>query len=157
MQLNLENLGDKKNALIIMVGAPASGKSTWAKDFASKNNVVLVSTDSIRAEIGTGEADQSVSYAAFNIARGRVDRALSTGKNAIIDATSVNKKARKDWIELAKKHNAFTVAVTFEVPREELYRRDAQRDRHVGKEIIDKFSNKYQRPDKTEVDQVIVK
>jgi protein phosphatase len=140
-----------------MVGAPASGKSTWAKEFAQKSNAVLVSTDSIRAEIGTGEGDQTVSYAAFCVARRRVEQALSTGKNAIIDATSVNKKARKDWIDLAKKHDAYTVAVAFEVPRDELYRRDAQRERHVGKEIIDKFSDKYQRPDNTEVDKVIVK
>jgi len=158
--MNLElttNIDGKKNALIILCGAPASGKSTWGKEFASKNDAVYVSTDSIRAEIGTGEGDQSVSGAAFSIAKNRISRALASGKNAIIDATSVNRKSRKDWIDIANQNNAYIIAIAFEVNREELYRRDAQRDRHVGKEIIDRFVDKYVRPDTTEVDRVIVK
>ncbi len=156
--MNLNDIGGKKNALIILVGPPASGKSTWGKEFASENNVVYVSTDSIRAEIGTGEADQNVSAAAFGIARQRVSQALSQGKHAMIDATSVDHKSRKNWINIGKGHGAYIITVAFEVPKEELYRRDAQRPRHVGKEIIDRFLGKYQRPDETErIDKVIIK
>lgn len=153
----LNNIDGKRNALIIMVGPPGSGKSTWATDFTSKNDVIYVSTDSIRAEIGSGEGDQSVSAAAFSIARKRISQALSQGKNAIIDATSVNKKSRKEWIDIANQYGAYTVAIAFELPREELYRRNAQRSRQVPNDIIDRFVDKYQRPDNTEVDRVIIK
>ena len=154
---NLNNIGGKKNALIILVGPPASGKSTWGKDFAEKNNVVYVSTDNIRAEVGSGEGDQSVSGLAFGIAKKRITQALANGKNAMIDATSVNRKSRKDWINIGKDAGAYIIAIAFEVSRDELYRRDAKRDRHVGKEIIDRFVDKYSRPDTTEVDKVIIK
>lgn len=149
--------GDKNKALIILVGPPASGKSTWGKKFAQENNLTYVSTDAIRAELGRGEGDQNVSAAAFATARSRVSAALGAGKSAMIDATSVTKKARKDWINLGRGHGAFIIAVAFEVPREELLRRDAQRERHVGPEIVDRFLNKYERPSDTEVDKVIVK
>jgi protein phosphatase len=153
---NLET-GEKKKALVILVGPPASGKSTWGKKFAEDNKVVYVSTDAIRAEIGSGEGDQNVSAAAFGIARQRVSQALAAGKSAMIDATSVNRKARRDWINLGRGHGAYIIAVAFEVSRDELLRRDAQRDRHVGPEIIDRFLNKYSRPTDDEVDKVVVK
>ena len=157
MMNNLNDIGGKKHALIILVGPPASGKSTWGKDFSKKNNMTYVSTDEIRGEIGKGEDDQSVSPAAFGIAKQRISQALSQGKHAMIDATSVNKKSRKDWINMGRGHGAYVIAVAFEVSTQELYRRDAQRPRHVGKEVIDRFVGKYQRPDTTEVDKVIVK
>ena len=149
--------GTRKKALVILVGPPASGKSTWGKKFAAENNLTYVSTDALRAELGTGEGDQTVSAQAFATARARVSAALGAGKSAMIDATSVSKKARKDWINLGRGHAAYIIAVTFEVPRDELLRRDAQRDRHVGPEIIDRFLGKYERPTDTEVDKVIVK
>lgn len=149
--------GDKKKALIILCGPPGSGKSTFGKKFAQDNKLVYVSTDEIRAEIGTDENDQSVSAAAFGIARQRVSVALHQNKNVVIDATNVNRKSRRDWINLGRGHGAFIIAITFEVPREELLKRDAQRERHVGTEIIDKFLNKYERPSELEVDKVIIK
>jgi len=152
------NIGNEKNiALLILCGPPGSGKSTWGKKFAFDNNVEYVSTDAIRAEIGSGEADQSVSAAAFGIARRRVSAALASGKSAMIDATNVNPKSRKDWINMGRGAGAYIVAVAFEVSREELIKRDAERSRRVGVEIIDRFVNKYQRPTTAEVDKVIVK
>lgn len=155
--MNKLETGEKKNALIILCGPPASGKSTWGKKFAAENNVVYVSTDSIRAEIGSGEGDQTVSAAAFGIARNRVRTSLAAGKSVMIDATSVNRKARRDWINLGRGHGAYIIAVAFEVPKAELLRRDAERDRHVGPEVIDRFVNKYERPGTDEVDKVVLK
>ncbi len=153
----LEIGNNKKNALIILCGPPASGKSTWGKKFASDNNIEYVSTDEIRAQIGSGEADQSISAAAFGIAKRKVSAALSSGKSTMIDATNVNPKSRKDWINMARGTGAYIIAVAFEVPRDELLRRDSERNRHVGTEIVDRFLNKYVRPTTNEVDKVIVK
>ena len=92
--------GAKRKALVILCEPPASGKSTWGKQFALENDLAYISTDAIRAEIGTGEGDQTVSAAAFVIARQRVSAALAGGKSAMIDATNVNRKSRRDWINL---------------------------------------------------------
>jgi len=156
--MNEFETGNKKNALIILSGCPGSGKSTWGKKFAEENNVIYVSTDSIRAEIGTGEGDQNVSAAAFTLAKQRVSEALKSGKSAMIDATSVNKKSRRDWINMGRGNGAFVIAVAFEVPREELIKRDSKRNRTVGPSVIDHFLNKYERPSNSEgIDKIIVK
>ena len=149
--------GAKKKALVILCGPPASGKSTWGKRFAAENDLTYVSTDEIRAEIGAGEGDQTVSAAAFALARGRVSAALGAGRSAMIDATNVNRKSRRDWIMLGRGHGAFITAVAFEVPKEELLERDAKRERHVGPEIIERFVAKYERPTDIEVDKVVLK
>ena len=149
--------GAKRKALVILCAPPASGKSTWGKQFALENDLAYISTDAIRAEIGTGEGDQTVSAAAFVIARQRVSAALAGGKSAMIDATNVNRKSRRDWINLGKGHGAFVTAVAFEVPVEELLERDAKRERHVGPEIINRFLAKYERPTSQEVDKVVLK
>ena len=156
--MNKLEIGEqKKNALIILVGPPASGKSTWGKKFAQENDCEYVSTDELRAKLGSGEGDQSVSAQAFGVARRKISDALHAGKSAMIDATSVNCKSRRDWINMGRGAGAFIIAVAFEVPKDELYRRDAQRDRHVGPEVIDRFVAKYERPTTQEVDKVIVK
>lgn len=152
----LEIGGQKDKALVLLVGPPASGKSTWGKKFAADNQIEYVSTDEIRGQIGMSEADQSVSAQAFAIARRKVSEALKAGKSAMIDATNVNRKSRKDWINMGRDADAFIIAVTFEIPTEELYRRDAQRSRHVGPEIINRFVAKYERPSHQEVDKVVL-
>ena len=149
--------GAKKKALVILCGPPASGKSTWGKRFAAENDLTYVSTDEIRAEIGAGEGDQTVSAAAFALARGRVSAALGAGRSAMIDDTNVNRKSRRDWIMLGRGHGAFITAVAFEVPKDELLERDAKRERHVGPEIIERFVAKYERPTDIEVDKVVLK
>lgn len=139
-----------------MVGAPASGKSTWAGDYAKQKSYAYISTDVIRAEIGKDEGDQEVSGPAWYIARKRVAEWLSIGKSVVIDATNVDSKTRKGWIKIAQEFSAETVAVVFEVDREELIKRDAGRKRSVGASVIDHFLEKYNRPDTTEVDKVII-
>lgn len=148
---------ENDKSLIILVGPPASGKSTWGKKFSQEKGIVYVSTDGIRGEIGAGEGDQTVSGAAFALAKQRISQALASDKSAMIDATSVNRKARRDWINMGRGHGAYVIAVAFEVPRDELVKRDAARERHVGPEVIDRFVNKYERPTETEVDKVILK
>lgn len=152
-----EQKTDKDKSLILLVGSPASGKSTWGKKFADEKGLVYVCFDNIRAEIGTGENDQSVSAAAFAVARQRVSQALASGKSVMIDGKNVTRKTRKDWVKLGREHGAYIIAVVFEVPREELLRRNAARERQVKPEVIDDFIRRFQRPTEPEVDKVISK
>jgi predicted kinase len=145
-----------KVKLVLMVGPPASGKSTFGKKYAQDNNLEYVSSDAIRAEIGTGESDLSVSGAAFKLAKQRVEAALVSGKGAVMDATNINHKSRSKWLSLGKKYNVEVTAFAFEINRDKLLKRDAERERHVGTEVIDMFIEKYVRPTKQEVDEVIL-
>ena len=145
------------NNLIVYltVGVPGSGKSSWVKNVASTNkDIVLICPDNIRGELSGNEADQSVSNKAFQLARDRMEEALKNGKSVIIDATSVYKRARQQWLDIAKKYNAKTIAVVFEVTEQTAVERNAKRaaegGRNVPTHIIQSMISKYQVPQKSE-------
>lgn len=143
----------------ITIGSPGSGKGTWASGFLSINkNLIYISTDSIRKELSGDEANQSVSGQAFKIAKNRMEEALKNNKSVIIDATNMYRKTRKDFLDIAKKYNAETIAIVFEVDKNTLLDRNKKRGeqggRNVPEWVIDSMISKYQRPDTTEFDIV---
>ncbi len=157
MEDNVTLPNDKK-AVVLLVGAPASGKSTWGKNFANKVGAVYISSDELRAQLGKGESDQSINSQVFMVAKSKLERALSMGKHVVVDATNIDRGTRKTFVVPAKEHGAYIIAVVFEVPKEELLRRDAQRERHVGPEVIDKYLHKLKIPvEGEEVDKVVIK
>jgi predicted kinase len=67
-------------------------------------------------------------------------------------------KARKEFVAIARLHNAHLRAVVFELLRETILSRNKKRadagGRNVPEDVIDKMLDKYQRPDKPEFDEV---
>jgi predicted kinase len=150
---------EMKQKMILMIGAAGSGKSTWAEVYAKKNSIPIVSTDRIRGEIGKDESDQSVSAAAFDIARLRVKNIIQSGQSVIVDATNMYKKARRGFLDIvALNPNVEKVAIVFELSKNELLNRNTQRHlkggRNVPEHVIDSMLSKYQRPDRTEFDSI---
>ena len=145
--------------VIVLIGAPGCGKSTWGKGYATQWGTAYVSTDEFRAKFGTGEEDQSVSAKAFAAAGTAIEIALAKGQHVIIDATNMYPARRKQWLDIAKKYKAETQAVVFEVPRETLIQRNIDRQtnggRNVGEAVIDMMLAKYQRPQPNEFDIVV--
>jgi predicted kinase len=144
----------------IMVGAPGSGKSTWAKALAEKDpNIVRVCPDDCRRAISGDSNNQAVSYPAFCMAKDQIRKALTEGKSIVFDATNMFRKARKDFINIARENGAKVVAEVFECDKATLLARNAKRGleggRNVSEAVIDNFLGKYQRPEKPEFDEVI--
>jgi len=161
MKENLENINHKL-VLIVLVGPPGSGKSTWGKKFAQDHNLNYISTDELRARFGSGEDDQTVSGAVFGYVKRIIPQLLSTGKSVLIDATSMSRRDRKDYIKFADAVGAYKIAIAFEVDRNTLIKRNQERGekggRNVPVEVIDRFLGKYQRPDSSEgFDKVVIK
>lgn len=143
----------------ILVGAPGSGKSTWGKKIAQNNpNLVRLCPDEFRAKFGWGEGDQSVSPQAFAATRSGMETALKEGKDVLIDATSMNRKSRKDFVDIAKKHNAKKIAVVFEATRETLIERNKKRGEEGGRvvptDVIDRMLGKYEVPTHADFDEI---
>lgn len=144
--------------VFILIGAPGSGKSTWGKEFASKNGAIRLCPDEFRAKFGTGEGDQTVSAQAFGATRQGLRDALNEGKDVIIDATSMYRKARKDFIQIAKDFGASTCAYVFEAEKALLLERNQKRGaaggRNVPEDVIDRMLGRYERPNELEFDKV---
>ena len=138
------------NTLYITVGLPGSGKSTYAKEFIKGKDVEYLSSDSLRAVFGEGEDDQTVTPIVFGHIKKKVDEFLKDGKNVLVDATSVNRKERSDYINTAKKYGAKVVALIFKMDRQGLIDRNKKRGEQGGRVVpdwvIDKMLAKYEEP-----------
>ena len=138
------------NTLYITVGLPGSGKSTYAKEFVKGKDIEYLSSDELRAVYGKGEDDQTVTPIVFGHIKRKVDEFLKDGKNVLVDATSVNRKERSDYIKTAKKYDAKVVALVFKMDRQGLIDRNKKRGEQGGRVVpdwvIDKMLAKYEEP-----------
>jgi predicted kinase len=153
-------MNDKK-IVILTVGAPASGKSTWGKYFCKKMGYKYLSSDKNREILGKDENDQTVSKEAFELLYSDLKLFLENPESEpgiVLDATFMYKRIRAKYIQLAKSFGAKIFASLFLFPKEVLLIRNEERSknggRNVPEEIIDKMLNNYQRPELDEFDEV---
>ncbi len=148
------------NTLYITVGLPGSGKSTYVKNFIKDKDIEYLSSDSLRAVYGKSEEDQTVTPLVFGHIKRKVDEFLKDGKNVLVDATSVNRKERSDYINTAKKYGAKVVAIVFKMDRQGLIDRNKKRGEQGGRVVpdfvIDKMLNKFEEPSYSEGIDVLI-
>lgn len=148
--------------MIILIGPPASGKSTWrAKFLASQTEEwVIASTDDLvdawAAEHGLtyNEAHPKAPWGQFNKAfKTTMQEAVTNGKNLIVDRTSMSAKNRKDYFK-GLPEGYEVEAVVFVVPQPELERRMKERFEATGKSVphvaLLSMNKRYQAPTKEE-------
>ena len=148
------------NTLYITVGLPGSGKSTYVKNFIKDKEIEYLSSDSLRAVYGKSEEDQTVTPLVFGHIKRKVDEFLKDDKNVLVDATSVNRKERSDYINTAKKYGAKVVAIVFKMDRQGLIDRNKKRGEQGGRVVpdwvIDKMLAKYEEPSYSEGIDVMI-
>lgn len=133
--------------LILLVGVPGSGKSTYAENYISDypKTPVRLSSDKIRAELYGNESIQGDPGEVFSIMQKRAVGALNEGHDVLYDATNVTRKDRASIIGICPKFVKIEAHIIW-APIEECIKRDAARDRTVGKVVIDKMLKRFQAP-----------
>jgi predicted kinase len=146
--------------VVITIGAPGSGKSTWGEKFAKDNGYTYLSSDRNRARVGKGEDDQNASARAFALLKEEMGQALDRGENVVVDACFMAKKARRDFVNIARGRGAHLRAVTFEIDRPVILERNAKRAAGGGRDVptwvIDRMLGNYEKPEVPEFDEVTV-
>ena len=125
------------SALVLLVGAAGCGKSTFArKHFKSTE---IVSSDALRAAVSDDEADQSASGDAFEVLRLITGKRLRRGRLTVIDATSVQRDARRSLLAIAVRYGRPTIAIVLHLALETcLGRLQSRSDRSVPPEVVEK-------------------
>ena len=132
--------------LIILVGIPGSGKTTYAKNYIERNaNTLHLSSDTIRAELYGDESIQGDPSEVFSLMQKRAVEALNEGYNVIYDTTNITRKDRASIISICPKFARIECHIVWH-PIEVCIERDAARKRTVGKEVIDRMLKRFQAP-----------
>ena len=135
-----------KPKLIILVGIPGSGKTTYAKEYARvHDNTIHISSDSIRAELYGDESIQGNPVEVFSTMQNRTVDTIISGKNVLYDATNMTRKDRAGIINSCLKHAQIEAHIIW-CPIETCIERDANRERTVGLAVIDKMLKRFQAP-----------
>jgi predicted kinase len=144
--------------LTLMVGISGSGKSFLAPEVARTEGVetIVLSSDKFRRIIGGDESNQECSHIVFKNMQNFTQYLLEEGYGVVIDATNYHKKARKDFIKIARFLKVRVRAVVVETSVKTAKERNLSRTRKVPEDVIDRQYNNFEMPDTTEVDEVEV-
>ncbi len=116
-------------ALVVLVGASGAGKTTWARQrFASGE---VVSSDALRAVVGTGEGDLDASQDAFALLDAVVAARLRRGLTTVIDTLGLDAARRAAAVTAARAAGLPAVAVLVTAPAAVCRARNRLRDRPV--------------------------
>ena len=122
-------------SLVVLIGASGSGKSSFAREHFLPTEVI--SSDFCRGLVADDENDQAVTPDAFAVLQFIASRRLAQPRLTVIDATNVQREARKSLIELAKQHDLFPVAVVLDLPESVCRARNRDRpDRDFGAHVV---------------------
>ncbi|ALG06585.1 polynucleotide kinase-phosphatase [Kibdelosporangium phytohabitans] len=134
------NLSIPDMALVVLVGASGSGKSTFAHKHFKPTQVL--SSDFFRGLVADDENDQAASGPAFEALHFVAEKRMAAGLVTVIDATNVQRTPRGQLIGLAKKHNVLPVAIVLDMPEALCVERNAARaDRDFGAHVIRRHRN----------------
>lgn len=139
----------------ITIGLPASGKSTWAREYISQNpNTVRINNDEIRNGYYEAAGNRNWSAAVEDYVRKSREEAVRYNaqhqRDIIVDNTHLNTKTLRQITELCKSLGYEVETVDFRhVPLEECIQRDAARKghEHVGEAVIRRMYNKFAQKD----------
>jgi predicted kinase len=124
-------------ALVVLVGAAGSGKSTFAaRHFAADE---ILSSDAFREVIAGDPTDQAATKPAFSALHRALSRRLAQGRLTVVDATSVKRAARMSLVRRAAAAGVPAVAVVLELPPAVVHARNVARPgRAVPADAVDR-------------------
>ncbi len=132
---------------MVAVGLPGCGKSTWLARQTSR----VISSDAIRLQLADDESDQTIHGRVFATVRYLLRHRIEIGRpETYIDATSLTRRERRPYIEIARQTGCGVEAIWFDVPLEVCKMRNAARGRVVPGYAMDLMAAKFVPPSTAE-------
>ncbi len=132
-----------KGVVVLAIGLPGSGKSTWFK----RRDAVPLSSDVIRSMLFDDVTEQRFQDLVFSTLRSLL-RARLVARMPVnyVDATNLSPHDRRGWIKMAHDFGYEVQAVFFDVPTEVCMERNARRNRVVPADVMQRMAGKLRPP-----------
>ena len=129
--------------LIITVGLPGSGKSTYLANLG----VNAISSDEMRRLLADDPTNQTIHRRVFASVRHLIKQRFSIGRpETYVDATNLTRWERRPYIRLGQLYDAPVEAIFFDVALEICMQRNLQRNRNVPEYAMLELARKLSPP-----------
>lgn len=134
------------NSLIMLIGLPASGKTSYAQEMKKRygEELEIISSDAIRKELFGSEEEQKYNDKVFNEVFHRTKKSILKNKITIIDSTNLSRKRRIAFLK--QFNNCQKRATVFAIPFEVCCERNNSRERIVPQCAMDRMFKSFQPP-----------
>lgn len=134
----------KELECIILIGVPASGKSTWSKEFLRKNqNYARINRDDFRFMLrDQPTCEPKVEDAITELFYAAIDTLLARKMNLILDNTNLRRRYIDEFVKYVETRADVTFRV-FDISLETAIERDKAREKSVGELVLTKMYKDY--------------
>jgi predicted kinase len=132
-----------KGAVVLAIGLPGSGKSSWFK----RRGVTPLSSDLLRRLLFDDTTEQRYQDLVFGTLRSLLRaRLVARMPWNYVDATNLSPRERHGWIKMAREFGYDVHAVFFDVPAQVCMERNQRRQRVVPEDVMQRMSAKLRPP-----------
>lgn len=134
----------KNLKILILIGIPASGKSTWAKEFTKYNDDwIRVNRDDFRSMLKSQQlCENKIESMITSMVNDTIETSLASKLNVIVDNTNLKEKYINDIINKFK-YSADIDYRVFDISLNKAVERDTLRPNPVGETVIKKMYQNY--------------
>ena len=142
-ELSSTSQKDLKGYVVLAIGLPGSGKTTWFK----RRGVTPLSSDMLRSILFDDITEQRYQGLVFSTLRSLLRaRLIAKMPWNYVDATNLSAHERRQWIKMAKSFGYEAQAVFFDVPLEVCMERNSRRERTVSDDVMRKMAERLRPP-----------
>jgi predicted kinase len=140
-------LSKPKQRIVVLVGLPGSGKSTWL----AQRGITPLSSDQMRGLLADDIRDQTIHKQVFAALRYLLRQRIAIGRPvSYVDATHLLPKHRKPYILLGRRYGCLVEALFFDVPLEVCKERMRNRERTVPENAMEEMAKSLVPPSRKE-------